>query len=97
MEETFQRLVIGAMVAGQLNDYECDILLQMEGVPDMLRPFQGLVAALERDALRKRLQKGAELIESATDPMEVSKYKHLYNAIEKKYNEVAKQCKNYGL
>lgn len=97
MEETFQRLVIGAMVAGQLNEYECDILLQMEGKPDMLRPFQGLIAALEREALMKRLQKGAELIESATDPTEAVKYKRLYNAIEKKYNEVTEKCKNYGL
>lgn len=82
-QETFERFIIGALMVDQLSESDSEILLAMAGETDMLKPFKALEYTLKRNALLERLTKGAEMIDKATNQEELTKYKHLYNAIEK--------------
>lgn len=95
--ETFERLVIGAVMLEQMDESESETLLEMKDKNDLMDSFKALEHTLKRNALLKRLIKGAEMIESAKSEEEKIKYQRLYNAIEKKYSEVNQQCKIYGL
>lgn len=92
----YDNITTTALISGLITEGDADMLTKMntEDLNGLERGYRAMIAALKRDMLRKRLEKGAELIANAKDEKQRNYYQRVFAAIEKQYNKEDETCQN---
>ena len=90
----YDNITTTALISGLITEGDADMLnaLDTSTLDALERGYSVMIAALKRDMLRKRLEKGAEMIANETDPKKREYFQRVFKKIEKQYMEEDEKC-----
>ena len=90
----YDNITTTALISGLITEDDADMLTKTNtsDLDGLERGYSLMIAILKRDMLRKRLEKGAEMIANAKDAKQRDYYQRVFAAIEKQYNKEDETC-----